>query len=80
MGRNTIWSFQLIQCQPNQRQNVCTSVVKFINKTIEIREELSFARLEQITKAVQLLCSDAYGAIHECDQSNKDVIILFWTR
>ena len=36
---------------------------KFISKTVGIREELFFARPEQIMQAVQILSTDAYGSM-----------------
>ena len=36
---------------------------RFINKTIELREELFFAHPEQIMQAVQVLCTDAYESM-----------------
>ena len=36
---------------------------KFISKTVEVREQLSFANPKQILKAIQLYCSDAYGGM-----------------
>ena len=36
---------------------------KFIDKTVEIREELYFARPEQVMQTVQILSSDAYGSM-----------------
>ena len=36
---------------------------RFIDRTVEIREELSFAKPEQVMKAVQLLSSDSYGSM-----------------
>lgn len=36
---------------------------KFISKTIEVREQLSFAHPQQKMKAVQILCTDAYGSM-----------------
>ena len=36
---------------------------KFISKTMDIREELSFAHPEQVMQAIQLLCTDAYGSM-----------------
>ena len=36
---------------------------KFINKTVELRELLSFAHPSQVLKAVQVYCSDAYGSM-----------------
>ena len=36
---------------------------KFIQKTVNIREELYFANPEQVMKAIQLLCTDAYGSM-----------------
>ena len=36
---------------------------KYINKAVGIREELFFARPEQIMQAVQILSTDAYGSM-----------------
>jgi hypothetical protein len=36
---------------------------RFIGKNVQLREELSFANEEQILKAVQIFCSDAYGSM-----------------
>ena len=36
---------------------------KFINRTVEIREQLSFAHPSQVLKAIQVYCSDAYGSM-----------------
>ena len=35
----------------------------FIRKTIEVREQLSFAQPRQILQAIQLTCTDAYGSM-----------------
>ena len=35
----------------------------FINNTVELREELRFAKPGQILQAVQVLCTDAYGSM-----------------
>ena len=35
----------------------------FIRKTIEVREQLSFAHPRQVMQAVQVLCTDAYGSM-----------------
>ena len=35
----------------------------FIDKTVQLREELSFANPAQTMKAVQALCCDAYGSM-----------------
>ena len=35
----------------------------FIRKTMEVREQLSFAQPRQIMQAIQLLCTDAYGSM-----------------
>ena len=45
-----------------------------IDKTVHLREELSFAKPDQILKAVQILCSDAYGSMLwnlSCDVSEQ---------
>ena len=36
---------------------------KYINKTVEIREQLSFANPQQIMQAIQVLSTDAYGSM-----------------
>ena len=36
---------------------------KYIAKTVEIREQLSFAKPQQIMQAIQVLSSDAYGSM-----------------
>ena len=36
---------------------------KYINKTVEIREQLSFAKPQQIMQAIQVLSTDAYGSM-----------------
>ena len=36
---------------------------EFINRTVEIREQLSFAHSSQVLKAVQVYSSDAYGSM-----------------
>ena len=36
---------------------------KLIDKTVDIRKQLSFANPEQIMQAVQILCTDAYGSM-----------------
>ena len=36
---------------------------KFIQKTVELREQLSFAQPQQIMQAVQVLSTDAYGSM-----------------
>ena len=36
---------------------------RFIGKTVEIRDQLSFAHPEHILRAVQVMCTDAYGCM-----------------
>ena len=36
---------------------------RFIDRTVEIREELFFARPEQVMRAVQILSTDSYGSM-----------------
>ena len=36
---------------------------KFIDKSVDVREEFSFAHPDQILKMVQMLCTDAYGSM-----------------
>ena len=36
---------------------------RYIDKTLQIREELNFASADQILTAFQVLCSDAYGSM-----------------
>ena len=47
----------------NMDKDCMRSRAIFIKKTIEIREQLSFANPMQIMQAVQMLCSDAYGCM-----------------
>ena len=47
----------------NQEKDCQKSRARFIDKTVQLREELSFAHPNQILKAVQILCSDAYGSM-----------------
>ena len=48
---------------PNMEKDCQKARVRFIDKTVQLREELSFANPHQILKAVQILCSDAYGSM-----------------
>ena len=36
---------------------------KFIDKSVDIRNQFCFAEPEQVLKAVQILCTDAYGSM-----------------
>ena len=36
---------------------------KFIDKNVQLREDISFANPDQILKAIQIYCSDAYGSM-----------------
>ena len=36
---------------------------KFIDKNVQLREDLYFAKPDQILKAIQIFCSDAYGSM-----------------
>ena len=36
---------------------------RYINKTVEVRDQLSFANPKQILQALQMLCTDAYGSM-----------------
>ena len=36
---------------------------KFIDKTVQLREDLSFANPDQILQAIKIFCSDAYGSM-----------------
>ena len=36
---------------------------QFINRTVEVREELHFAKPAEVLKAVRVYCSDSYGAM-----------------
>ena len=35
---------------------------KFIDKNVQLREDISFANPDKILKAIQIYCSDAMGA------------------
>ena len=47
----------------NMEKDCQKARARFIDKTVQLREELSFANADQILKAVQVLCSDAYGSM-----------------
>ena len=47
----------------NMEKDCQKARARFIAKTVQLREELSFANPTQILKAVQILCSDAYGSM-----------------
>ena len=47
----------------NMEKDCQRARARFIAKTVEIREQLSFAKPEQIMKAIQVLCTDAYGSM-----------------
>ena len=47
----------------NMDKDCMRSRAIFIKKTIEIREQLSFAQPSQIMQAIQVLCTDAYGSM-----------------
>ena len=36
---------------------------RFINKNVQLREDLCFANPDQILKAIEIFCSDAYGSM-----------------
>ena len=50
-----------LQQLTNMEKDCQRSRARFIAKNVELREELSFASPDQILRAVQFLCSDAYG-------------------
>ena len=47
----------------NMEKDCQKARARFIGKTVQLREDLSFANPVQILKAVQILCSDAYGSM-----------------
>ena len=47
----------------NMEKDCQRARARFIAKTVELREELSFASEDQILRAIQFLCSDAYGSM-----------------
>ena len=47
----------------NMEKDCHRARARFIAKTSELREELSFASPDQILKAVQVFCSDSYGSM-----------------
>ena len=36
---------------------------KYIEKSVQLREDLSFAKPDQVLKAMEIYCSDAYGSM-----------------
>ena len=47
----------------NMQKDCQRARAKFIDKTVQLREELFFAAPQQVMQAVQLLCTDAYGSM-----------------
>ena len=47
----------------NMNKDCQRARARFIDRTVEVREQLSFANPEQIMQAVQVLCTDAYGCM-----------------
>ena len=47
----------------HQMVNCKVKRAKFINKSVEIREQLAFAYAEQIMMVVEVFCCDAYGSM-----------------
>ena len=47
----------------NMEKDCQRARAKFIDKTVQLREELFFAAPDQVMQAVQLLCTDAYGSM-----------------
>ena len=40
----------------------CTRArAKFIDRSVQLRQDLSFAKPDQVLQAIQIFCSDAYG-------------------
>ena len=52
---------------------------KFISKTVEIREQLSFAKPQQIVQAIQVLSTDAYGSmLWDLDSDQAEQYFKCW--
>ena len=52
---------------------------KFISKTLEIREQLSFAKPQQIVQAIQVLSTDAYGSmLWDLDSDQAEQYFKCW--
>ena len=47
----------------NMEQDCKIKRARFISKNVEVRQELAFANPDQVMKAVQVYCSDAYGSM-----------------
>ena len=47
----------------NMEKDCQIARARFIDKTVQLREDLSFANPDQILKAIQIFCSDAYGSM-----------------
>ena len=47
----------------NMEQDCRRARGRFIDKTVELREQLSFAKPGQVLQAIQVLCTDAYGSM-----------------
>ena len=63
----------------NMKKDCKRARARFIAKTIEIREQLSFANPDQIMQAVQVLCTDAYGSmIWELSSEEAEQFFKCW--
>ena len=52
---------------------------RFIDKSVEIREQLSFAYPEQVMKALQVFCCDAYGSmLWELNSDSAEQFFKSW--
>ena len=47
----------------NMEKDCQKARARFIDKTVQLREQLCFAKPDQILKAIQVFCSDAYGSM-----------------
>ena len=47
----------------NMEQDCRRARGRFIDKTVELREQLNFAKPGQVLQAIQVLCTDAYGSM-----------------
>ena len=47
----------------NMEKDCQVARAKFIDKTVQLREDLSFANPDQILQAIKIFCSDAYGSM-----------------
>ena len=53
----------ILHQQVSMEKDCTRARAKFIERSVQLRQDLSFARPDQVLKAAQIYCSDAYGSM-----------------